>query len=125
MPDAILVADDEAVLQRLLSRVLERAGFEVVVAGDGATAAAAVEKEPERFAAVVLDATLAPRGAAETLRVLLARRAGPGVVLMSGADLDRELRAALLRCGGVFLSKPFGPETLVAAVRRAVDAREG
>lgn len=124
-PAAILVADDETILQRLLTRVLERAGFQVVTAADGDLALAAFEADPGRFAAVVLDATLPPRGGEALLRDLCARRTDLGLVLTSGADLTTSFRALVRECGGVFLAKPFAPEALVEAVRRAADGIRG
>ena len=41
----ILVADDDAVSRRLLETTLERAGFDVVVAADGTTAASILTAE--------------------------------------------------------------------------------
>jgi two-component system C4-dicarboxylate transport response regulator DctD len=117
-PRAVLVADDEAILQRLVARVLERAGFEVVTVADGAAAVAVFEREPHRFGAVVLDVGM-PRGGAEALRAILERRADVPIVLTSGSDPDPSLRALLAARSGIFLAKPFAPDALLAAVRRA------
>ena len=120
-PRAVLVADDEAILQRLITRVLERAGLEAVAVGDGDAALEAFEREPQRFAAVIVDVFMPPRGGGELLRKLLERRPDLGFVLTSGAELAPELRALLAERAGVFLGKPFAPEALLAAVRRALD----
>jgi CheY-like chemotaxis protein len=111
-----LVADDEAILQRLVARVLERAGFEVVAVGDGEAAVAAFAREPERFGAVVLDVGM-PRGGAEALRAILAQRDDVPIVLTSGSDPDPALRSLLAARSGIFLAKPFAPDALLAAVQ--------
>jgi len=121
---AVLVADDEALLQRLMARVLAHDGWESVVVGDGDAAVAALEREPGRFAAAVLDARLPPAGAAVPLRALLARRPELGVVVTSGSEPGRELAALLAGRGGVFLPKPFAPAALTDALRRALTGRE-
>jgi len=115
---AVLVADDETILHRLLTRVLQRAGFAAVIATDGETAVARLAEAPERFAAVVLDATLPPRGGEAALRALWERRGDLGVVLISGADPDAALRTLVAEHGGEFLAKPFPPEALLKAVER-------
>ena len=120
MADVVLVAEDEAVLQRLMARVLEGAGFEVVTVGSGDVALEALEANPGRFVAVVLDAGIAPRGAEPVLRHLLDVGGGLRVVLCSGADIDPELRDLLEEVGGDFLPKPFAPDALLAAVRASV-----
>lgn len=119
---AVLVADDEALLQRLIGRVLQQEGFEVVAVGDGDAAVTAVEREPTRFAAVVLDARIPPKGAAAPLCALLALRPDLGVVVISGAEPDAELAVLLRARGAVFLSKPFAPAALAGALRRVVGA---
>lgn len=120
-PRAVLVADDEVILQRLMTRVLERAGFEALAVGDGDAALEAVEREPGRFALAIVDVCMPPRGGGELLRALLERRPDLGFVLTSGAELAPELRALLAERAGVFLCKPFAPEALLAAVGRALD----
>lgn len=115
-PATILVADDEAILQRLLRRVLERAGFGVVVVGDGDAALAAVAADPGRFAALVLDVTMPPHGGEATLERMLELRPDLPVVLVSGAEMGRSLAERLHACGGRFLPKPFAPDALLDAV---------
>ena len=48
-PHAVLVAEDEPPLVRLMKRVLERAGYEVMVAGDGVSALEAFTIHRERI----------------------------------------------------------------------------
>jgi DNA-binding NtrC family response regulator len=120
----VLVADDEALLQRLIARVLEREGWDTVVVADGDAALAALEREPSRFAALVLDARLPPNGAAAPLRALLALRPELGVVVISGSEPGAELAALLAKQRGVFLAKPFPPTALADALRRALAHRE-
>jgi CheY-like chemotaxis protein len=121
---AVLVADDEALLQRLIARVLEREGWQAVAVSDGDAAVAAVEREPARYCALVLDARLPPSGGAAPLRALLARRPDLGVVVISGLEPEGELAALLAGQRGVFLAKPFAPAALADALRRALERAE-
>ena len=120
MAEMVLVAEDEAILQRLMTRVLESGGFEGVTIGSGDAALEALEENPGRFVAVVLDAGIAPRGAEPVLRHLLEAGGGPRVVLSSGADIDPALRDLLEEVGGDFVPKPFPPDALLSAVRAIV-----
>jgi len=121
----VLVADDESILHRLLTRVLRRAGFEVVTATDGESAVARLAEQPDRFVAVVLDATLPPRGGEPALRALWEHRENLGVVLISGAAPDAALRALVAERGGEFLAKPFAPGALLKAVKRVASPAQG
>jgi len=120
----VLVADDEAILLRLVENVLRRADFRVVTATNSAEALEAFSEDPAAIDAVLIDAGIPPSGAAEVLRTMLALRSGVGVVVSSGASPSDELRKLLEDCGGRFLSKPFAPEALISAVS-AVGHRSG
>jgi CheY-like chemotaxis protein len=119
----VLVADDEPQLLRLLVRVLERAGYGVVAAADGREALAALAPGSAPVDAVVLDAALAPGGARAVLERAGAPRPEPGLVLMSGDQIDAALQATLRQRGGRFLRKPFLPAALLAAVDEILAGR--
>jgi DNA-binding response OmpR family regulator len=112
----VLVADDEAMLLRLVKTILCRAGFQVVTATTSTEALEAFREDPAAIDAVLIDAGVPPSGAAEVLRSMLALRSGVGVVVSSGASPSDELQELLADCGGRFLSKPFAPETLISIV---------
>ena len=119
----VLVADDEPLLRRLIDRVLRERGFEVTTVGDGD---AAVERiaapDGDRFAVVVVDVGMPPRGGAPALEAMLARNPDLGVIVISGVSPDPALRESLTAWGAVFLAKPFAPEELIRAVDEALEA---
>lgn len=119
----VLAVDDEPLLVRLLGRILENAGCRVVAAADAHAARAAFEAEPGGFDAVVVDAGIPPQGAAPLLRELLALRPETGVVSMSGAEPEPELRELVEGAGGVFVRKPFDAGALLRALEEV--ARPG
>ena len=112
----VLVVDDEAMLLRLVEKVLHRAGFQVVTAATSTEALEAFREDPAAIDVVLIDAGVPPAGAAEVVRSMLALRSGVGVVVSSGASPSDEIQELLADCGGRFLAKPFDPETLIAIV---------
>ena len=66
--------------------------------------------------AVVIDATIPPRGAAAAVREIAKLRDDVGVVFTSGDYLDADLQQLLERHTGVFLRKPFAAAARVRAV---------
>lgn len=116
----VIVADDEPLVRRLTSRVLENAGFQVVAVADGDAALQASERDEKGIRAVVLDLRMPPRGGAATLAELLRRRPGLGVVLTSGVAPEPAVSALLAQHKGVFLHKPFAPAALVRAVEQVL-----
>jgi DNA-binding response OmpR family regulator len=127
MGQRVLVVDDDPTVSDVVRRYLERAGFEVVLAGDGRTAL-------ERFAAespdlVILDLMLPSsdrpddRGARtahvglEVCRQLRARPDGVPIVMLTalGEEADRVLGLQL--GADDYVTKPFSPRELVLRVQ--------
>ena len=115
-PQAVLVAEDESQLLRLMERLLAQAGYEILSARDGDEALASVAAYGARIGSAVIDATIAPRGAGEILEALGKQGRGVGVVLTSGDVLEGDLRQLMLDCDGIFLHKPFPPSALLRAL---------
>lgn len=122
---AVLVADDEPMLLRLVQRILSSHGWTVIVApdGDAARDQLLASEATAPVQAVVLDIAMPPDGGAAIMERLLALRPDLGVVLTSGVAPPTELRARLDAHGGVFLQKPFGPDALLHAVEKALGGR--
>ena len=115
-PQAVLVAEDERQLLRLMERVLVQAGYEVLSARDGDEALASVAAHGARIGIALLDAAIAPRGAGEILEALGKQGRAIGVVLTSGGVLEDDLHQLMLDCDGIFLHKPFPPSALLRAL---------
>jgi DNA-binding response OmpR family regulator len=120
-----LVVDDDPTVGDVVAAYLERAGFEVRRAADGATALALASAEPPDV--VVLDLMLPGIDGLEVCRRL--RRDHPRVpVVMLTALGEEEDRILGLEVGADdYVTKPFSPRELVlrvhAIVRRADEAR--
>jgi len=118
MPTVFLVDDDPGV-RRSLSRVLREEGFEVVCY----ESAEAFLARPDTTArgCLVLDVTM-PGLDGLTLQRRLSEggQTGPIVFLTGYGDIPMSVRA--IKAGAAdFLTKPVASETLVAAVRAAIE----
>jgi signal transduction histidine kinase/CheY-like chemotaxis protein len=118
----VLVADDEEVVRRAAKRALERAGFEVLEAGDGRQAVDRFAAEGGRVGCVILDLTMPGMGGEAALAAIRERSLEVPVVLTSGFSDRDEASAEATDPRVGFLPKPFGPADLLAAVRRAMGA---
>jgi two-component system response regulator ResD len=125
---SVIVVDDEPTIAEVVSRYLERAGYETRVAGDGPRAIElAAEHRPDL---VVLDLMLPGLDGLEVMKRL--RRPGPGqqiAVILLTAKGEESDRVIGLRLGADdYVVKPFSPAELVARVdavlRRAAPAAE-
>jgi len=109
-----LVVDDDTTVRDVVHRYLDRAGYRVILAGDGEQALAAVaEKAPD---VVVLDLMLPRLGGLEVCR-RLRRDAERVPIVMLTALGEEEDRVLGLELGADdYLTKPFSPRELVLRV---------
>jgi len=110
----VLIVDDEPEIVRLVRDYLERAGFAVVVAGDGGAALHAVRRH--RPDLVVLDLGLPGVDGLDVARTL--RRDADVPIIMLTARSEEADRVAGLELGADdYVPKPFSPRELVARIR--------
>ncbi|MEL6347134.1 MAG: response regulator [Myxococcota bacterium] len=109
----ILLVEDEVVSLRLYDRVLRRAGYRTLTAGNAHTAIKHFSDHRDALRLVVLDERLPDMPGSEVLWWIRQQRAELMVIIVSGQpplmpEADPQLR---------FLSKPFLPEVLVHTVQ--------
>lgn len=111
----ILLVDDEVAITDNLAPFLERAGFTVAVAGDGAAALDQVARFTPDL--VVLDVLMPKLNGREVLRRL--RQAGnwTPIILLTQVGAATERAMALEEGADDYLNKPFDPHELVARIR--------
>src|SRR5919108_2386233 len=117
----ILVVDDEPRITRLVRDYLERAGFAVSVARDGAEAL--LRARTERPDLVVLDLGLPELDGLDVTRSLRRDSATP-IIILTARDDEADRIVGLELGADDYVIKPFSPRELVARVR-AVLRRPG
>ena len=117
----VLVVDDDASLRFTLEAVLGDAGLTVESCASGDSALQAFEARGAD--AVLTDLAMSEMDGFQVLERL--RVQDPGVpVLMLTAHGSERIAVAAMKAGAYdYLPKPFDPDELVLAVRRAVEAR--
>jgi two-component system KDP operon response regulator KdpE len=116
-PARILLVDDEVSIQRAVAPLLRSRGYDVDVAENGATALALIANESPDL--VVLDLGLPDIGGAEVCRRIRASSLIPIIILSArGGEADKV--AALDIGADDYVTKPFGPEELLARIRVAL-----
>ncbi len=118
----ILVADDEVKIRELVRMYLEKEGFRVVEAADGAAALDYLARE--HFDLVILDLMM-PNTDGWTVCREIRKRDNPVPIIMLTARGDEIDRVLGLELGADdYVVKPFSPRELVARVK-AVLRRSG
>jgi two-component system response regulator ResD len=110
----VLVVDDEPMVREVLSRYLQREGFEVDVAADGEVALARFEAcRPDL---VLLDLMLPRIDGVEVFRRIRSSTQRPVIMLTArGETTDRVVGLGM--GADDYVSKPFSPAEVVARVR--------
>jgi DNA-binding NtrC family response regulator len=123
----ILIVDDEPQLLKVMSLYLRRLGYSVTTLGRAEQAAALTDTDLQRYAIVVLDATLDGIGMERLALQMLKGNAGLRVLAASGYPVDVSVLEAAAPGRVAFLLKPFTAEMLADCVRRigASDKEEG
>jgi PAS domain S-box-containing protein len=120
----ILLVEDDAAVRPAVRRMLEREGYTVLDAADGADAlqlAASADARGERIDLVLTDVVMPVQGGRVLGERLAMHWPGIRVLYMSGYTDDEILRRGLVVPGAAFLEKPFTPARLADAVRHALD----
>jgi two-component system KDP operon response regulator KdpE len=113
----ILLVDDEVAIQRAVGPLLRARGYDVDVAGTGAEALKIFADRPADL--IVLDLGLPDLEGTEVCRRVRAQSAVPILVLSArGAEADKV--NALDLGADDYVTKPFGPEELLARIRVAL-----
>jgi DNA-binding response OmpR family regulator len=109
------VVDDEPTIAEVVSRYLQRAGYETKIAGDGTRALEAVMTlRPDL---IVLDLKLPRLDGLDVMRRVRADdRRRPAVILLSGRSSEVDRVIGLRSGADDYVVKPFSPAELVARV---------
>lgn len=123
MPDGstILIADDDPHIRQVVRFALEKTGFDVLEATDGAEALDKVAADTPDL--VVLDIMMPEMDGTEVCRKLRADSGVP-VIFLSSKDEEIDRVVGLELGGDDYVTKPFSPRELTArikAVLRRVD----
>jgi CheY-like chemotaxis protein len=118
----ILVVDDDEFSQKVVSRILERAGYDVVLAGSGTEALNLVRKT--RPSLILMDYMLPDQDGVETTRRLRQSESLPVVpIIMLTGQSNRDTVIRSLAAGAVdFLAKPINPGALLNKLGRYLGA---
>jgi CheY-like chemotaxis protein len=123
----ILVVDDDAAVQATVRLLLERAGHNVVTAGDGRKGLASIESGD--FDLLFLDIFMPGMDGFETMRMVRQLRPLIPIIVISGKPVSPEPGSApdfltmATKLGAISsLQKPFKPTALLAAVEGSLEA---
>ena len=117
----ILLVDDDDHVRDLGERILKRAGYEVLTAGNGKEALQLYKREGGAIALVILDLVMPEMGGKECLDELLKIDPEAKVIISTGASGDDDL-VEVVKCDAKGLvNKPYEISQLLHAVQAALE----
>lgn len=116
----VLVVDDEEDLRDIMRRMLERKGFQTLVAGDPQQAVDTCKEHVGQINLLLTDLSLPGGSGSDLAREASALRPEMRVVYISGLPREIALDQGLIGDDARLIRKPFTSDALVETVRSAL-----
>jgi len=119
--ETILLAEDDEMVRWLAKRILEQAGYTVLMAENGEEAVALYQQYGDRIALAVMDVVMPKMSGYEACRRMAALRPGLRVLFASGYS-EKVIHADILGNERFpLIQKPFTRAALLRAIRETLD----
>ena len=120
--ETILVAEDDESVLKLCSHILRNAGYTVLTAKDGEEAVRVFEDHADDIDLALFDVVMPRLGGEKAMTRILKQRPGMRHLYASGYSENAVHTNFVQKKGLQLIGKPYQPETLLRAVREALDA---
>ncbi|MGV3661923.1 MAG: PAS domain S-box protein [Prosthecobacter sp.] len=123
--ELMLVVDDESAIRHVAQQTLEAFGYRVLMAADGAEAAALYAAHKHEISGVLTDMMMPVLDGPATIQVLM--RMNPQVRVIAASGLNANGMVAKAASAGVrhFISKPYTADILLKTVRELLKEPAG
>lgn len=119
--ETVLLVEDVDEVRRVTQTTLERLGYTVLPASDGAAALAVVDARGDRLDIVVTDVVMPGMSGPELARRLRETRPHLPILFVSGFTPDAVFRDGVQAGHAHFLQKPFAATALASKLRQVLD----
>jgi CheY-like chemotaxis protein len=121
--ETVLVVEDAPSVRAVMRQVLERQGYAILEAPDGATALQVVAKHHGEIHLLLTDVVMPGVSGRELADHLVKLRPNIKVLYASGYTDDAIIHHGILEPGIAYLQKPFTRDALALKVREVLDGR--
>ena len=119
--EAILLAEDNDMVSKLTRRILERAGYRVLLARDGEEAIHLFAEEKDKIDLLLLDVIMPKIGGRDAYDKMAEMKSDIKALFMSGHNLDASHLSYFADEGLSLMQKPYDRKELLTQVRKAID----
>ncbi len=118
--ELVLVVDDEETIRKLAKRTLERFGYRVLLAADGAEAVALYANQQQEIAAIITDMVMPVMDGPATIVALKAMNSDVKIISCSGHTSEGGVAKATNAGIRHFIPKPYTAETVLNALHEVL-----
>ena len=121
--EKVMIVEDEAIVRRVITRLLEREGYDVLVASNGVEALDQLEAEEQPIQLLLTDVVMPEMNGRELAKEVYHRWGPLPVIFMSGYTEEHPLPLDGDAAGGraLFLEKPFTHSKLLSTIRKILE----
>jgi CheY-like chemotaxis protein len=119
--ETVLVVEDEPQVRRVMVRILEWLGYDILEAGNGEQALRVLDKTSKPIDLLITDVVMPRMGGIELAREFIKLRPETPVLFVSGYPRGTLTRDSELEPKAAFLKKPFDTMTFASKVREILD----
>jgi len=119
--ESILLVDDDPPITKVGKRMLEEAGYDVIIANKPCDALDLFKENPEKFDLVMTDLTMPGMNGDKLTEKILEIRPDIPVVLCSGYQNKHVMEAEMKHLWHAFVQKPIKQEIFINTIRNVLD----
>ena len=119
--ELILIVDDEEIIRVTVKKTLERFGYKVQTASNGAEAVALYSQMGDSIAAVITDMSMPIMDGPSTIVALKALDPNAVIIASSGFHANVSMGKVIRTDVKYFISKPYTAEMVLTTLRRAIE----
>jgi CheY-like chemotaxis protein len=121
--ETVLLVEDDALVRRLHASILQRNGYHVLEAENGADALLESAKVAQGIDLLLTDVVMPRLNGRQLAEQLRAQQPTLKVLYVSGYTRDSVIHHGLLEPGIAFVQKPIAPNSLLRTIRELLDGR--
>lgn len=122
--ETILIAEDEEIVKKFLTGILQRAGYTVIAAANGEEAVSRFREHNAQISLVVSDVVMPKKNGREICEEIRSLRPDIKFIFISGYTADIILQKGIVEEGIEFVTKPFSKNEILQKVRNVLDRGE-
>ena len=119
--ETLLIAEDEEMVRTFIKKILEKAGYKVIVAADGEDAMEKFRQNREDISLILSDVIMPKKSGREVLEEVRKERSGVKGIFISGYTANVMREKGIFEVDSDIITKPFVKDELLRKVREVLD----